>query len=457
MKICLIFPRFKYESGDPPLGIAYIASYLHKFSNVAIDVLDTTFDHSYKRIEGYFLTSKPDIVGVYLDTIMYNDALEVIRIAKKHDSFVIAGGPHPTILPKSIIKYADILVFGQAERPLLQIIENFRTKNFSHIPNIWYKKGKTIHKNKIEYEYGHLDKNPFPSRNLLCLNKYIERCHQFDSINPNIRATTMIISRGCPYNCSFCQPTLRRIFGSKFRIRSPDNTIEEILEIKQKYDIQAIFFHDDTLTVNKQWIIKFCEKIKNKKTGLIFGCNTRIDTINEDILQKMYAAGFRELHIGIESASQRILDEIYKKGINIEKVMDKIQSIKKMGFNTMCFFMIGAPTEKSNEIKETIRFACSLPTNEISVSITNPIPETELFFKMHKEYSISRNYGDFDYYSKRAYKSIGDEPSYEELKKFQRKFLCRFYASPKRWIYILKHISTRKGIKKMIIKLKRFR
>jgi len=458
MKISFIFPRFKYESGDPPLGVAYLASYIRKFSDSNIEILDTTFDHSFERVKTYFKKNKPDIVGVYLDTIMYNDAIKIIKEAKRYDCFIIAGGPHTTILPETLIDFVDAVIIGEAEKPMLKIIKNFDNKDFGSIKNIWYKKRNIIYRNKITYNNTDLDTYPFPSRDLLNMEKYIERCHQFDSINPKLRATTMVVSRGCPFSCSFCQPTLRKLFGKKFRIRSQENIIAEIKRIKKKYNLNAIFFHDDTLTANKNWVIQFCSKLKKANLDLIFGCNTRIDTVDKNLLEIMYNAGFRELHIGIESASQRIINDIYKKGINISTVKNILNIIRKIGFNTMCFFMIGAPTETKDDIKKTIKFACSLPTNEISVSITNPIPKTELHkIMLKKHYFISNDYIKFDYYSTRGfYRKNKDELGLEELKKLQKLFLLRFYCNPKRWIYILKHVSSKKGIKKMIMKLKRF-
>jgi len=458
MKITFIFPRFKYESGDPPLGIAYLASYVRKFSDASIDILDTTFDHSFNSIHDYLSQNKPDIVGIYLDTIMYNDALRIIQDVKKQGIFVVAGGPHATILPESLIQSVDIVIRGEAEKPFLKIISHFHLKRFENINNTWYKNGNKVIKNRSKYEYTDLDGFPFPSRDLLYMEKYIERCHQFDSLNPRLRATTTIVSRGCPFSCSFCQPTLKRMFGNNVRIRSPDNVITEIKELKRRYNIDAVFFHDDTLTANMTWMTKFCDQLRKANLNIILGCNTRADTIHNNLLKTMFDAGFRELHIGIESASQRILDNIYKKGIRIDKVKPIIKTIRTMGFNTMCFFMIGAPTETKHEIKETIRFACSLPTNEISVSITNPIPETDLYqIMLNKHYHMSKNYDDFDYYSgKGFYSSHKKELSYKELKKLQMLFLGRFYSNPKRWIYIWKHLSSRGGIKKMFIKLRRF-
>jgi anaerobic magnesium-protoporphyrin IX monomethyl ester cyclase len=456
MKIIFVFPRFRYESGDPPLGIAYLASYIKKNSDWEIGLCDATFHHSFGEVENYLDSNKPDIMGIYLDTVMYNDAIKIIRYARKKGIFIVAGGPHPTILPESLIEEVDVVILGEAEIPLKNIIRNYRSKSFGAIDNIWFKREGRVIKNKRVFQKDSLDGYPFPGRNLLEMDKYIRRCHQFDSINPKLKATTMIGSRGCLYNCSFCQPTLKNMFGSSVRIRSPENMVAEIRSLKNDYKIDAVFFHDDTLTADKRWMIKFCKVLEESDLGMIFGCNTRIDTIDDGLLKTMYNAGFRELHIGIESSSQMILDKVYKKGIQISSVRKTIAKIKAIGFNVMCFFMVGAPTETKKEISDTAKFASSLPIDEISVSITNPNPKTDLYRLMiDGNYAMSKNFSDFDYYGKQGFhKGL---VSLRDLKWCQRRMLFQFYASPKHWQYILKHITSMKGINKMLIKLKRFR
>ena len=197
----------------------------------------------------------------------------------------------------------------------------------------------------------------------------------------------------------------------------------------------------------------FCRKIRKNGLDILWGCNTRTDTINEKLMRVMHDAGLRKLHIGVESSSQRILNEIYHKGIKINNVRKTLSDAKRIGITTMTFFMLGAPTETREEIDQTIRFARSLNIEEATFSITSPIPGTKLYDYVKERYPISSNYDDFDYYGKRAFEG---EVSYNELRWLQKKGLLYFYTSPYRWNYIFKHLSSPKGIYKMLIKLKRF-
>ncbi len=452
MNICLVYPRLKYRSGDPPLGLAYIASHIRKTPHVDVSILDTTFKRSLKYVESFLAEQKPDIVGIYFDTIMFNDGLKISKIAKKMGIFVIAGGPHATVMPETLINDVDAIAIGEGEKIVKELIKNY--PNLRNVRGIWYKENGKIHKNPPQSRIKDLDSLEFPARDLLQMEKYIENWHSLDSVDVNLRGTTVMASRGCPFNCSFCQPTLRMLFGKVMRTRSPENVVKEIRQIKNQYDLDGIFFHDDTFTINRNWVMRFCDLLNKENLEILWGCNSRVDTIDKELMQVMYEAGLRELHLGVESGSQRILDEIYQKGIKVKDAREITKTAREVGVNTLCFFMMGAPTETEEEIWKTIDFACSLDTDEISVSITTPLPKTYLFNLVKENYSISENFSDFDYYSKRSFHD--DNLDDKRIKNLQKIALFKFYTSSKHLAYTFKHLTSIRGIRKMISKLRRF-
>lgn len=452
MKICLVFPRFKYKSGDPPLGIAYVASSLQN-SGVDVSILDTTFDTTFDDIEKHLKDSNPDIVGIYSDTPMFNDAVKVADISKQLGILTIAGGPHPTIMPETMIPHVDIVALGEGEETIVDIINNL--KNLKNVKGIWYKKNGKIIKNPIREPIKNIDRLNFPARHLLNMELYIKNWYYLDSVDPKLRGTNVVASRGCPFQCTYCQPTLKSIFGQKLKIRSPENVIEEIKQLKKDYNLDAIFFHDDTLTADKKWVKEFCELLKKENLGILWACNTRVDTIDEDLMREMHSAGLRGMHIGVESGSQRILNDVYRKGISLDKVKKVVEMAKKIGIHSLCFFMIGAPTETIEEINKTIKFAYPLKCDEATFSITSPLPCTCLYDMVKdKGYQLSTNFSDFDYYSKRAFQD--PKLPYKKLRYYQKKALLLFYLHPNRWGYIIKHITSIKGWEKIYIKTRRF-
>jgi anaerobic magnesium-protoporphyrin IX monomethyl ester cyclase len=457
IRVSLVFPRFEYKSGDPPLGIAYIASYLRANTRVEVNILDATFHQSHKQIRSSIELEKPDIVGIFTDTIMFSDAMKVAEYARDNDAFVVMGGPHVTVLPETVIDHVDVAVIGEGEYTFTEIVKRFKTSNFESIEGVWLKRKGSIKKNPRRSSKNRtLDEFPFPAFDLLEMDKYVEYWSYLDSVDTGLKGTTMITSRGCPFKCTYCQPTLDNVFGKKLLHRSPDNVVEEMRILKRMYEIDGIFFHDDTLTVDKKWLAEFCHILEKERLGLLWGCNSRIDTVNGEIMKMMNRAGLRNIHFGIESGVQRVLDKVYKKAIRLEDIKGVINEASKIGIHTLGFFMFGAPSETIEEIEATIELSRSLDLDEATFSITTPLIGTYLYemIKGDNRYTISDDYADFNYYKNRAF--AGDELSNKKLEYYQKKALFLFYTNPKRWNYVIKHLLSIKGLIKLFNKLRRF-
>ncbi len=459
MKVILVYPRFKYPSGDPPLGIMYIASFLkEKLSDVEVKILDTTFNPSLNFVKKYLKKENADVVGIYMMSLMYKDTLKIAEIAKNLGSKIIVGGPHAAVRPDSVIKdeAVDAVCIGEGEITFYEFTKNIKdNKTLKGVKGLWFKDNDRIIKNSPRGPIENLDNLPFPSWELIGVESYFKNWFQLDSVSPNLRGTNIMASRGCPFSCTYCQPTLRKVFGRKVRTRSPLNVVKELEMLVEKYNINAFMFDDDTLTVFKPWLKKFCSLLLKKNLNLLWGCNTRANTIDEEMMKEMKRAGLRKLFVGAESANQRILDNIYKKGIKVGDVKNLVDAASKLGIKTQVYFMLGAPTETKEEIKNTINFAVSLNADEATFSITTPLPETHLFEMMKKEgCELSENFEDYDYYKTKTY-SKADSLSQEELNKLKTRAFIKFYLSPQRLKRTIINLFHPKGLRKTILKLKR--
>ena len=456
LRVCLVFPRFKYISGDPPLGIAYIASYLkEKLPDVDMSIIDTTFERSLEIVRKSLEDINPDIVGIYLDTIMYTDGIRIARMAREKGAFVVAGGPHATMAYESVINYVDMVILGEGEKTFTHVVETFPDIEIKSLKGVVCKRDGKRFENKDLNLTEDIDTIPIPDRNLLDMDKYIREWNYLDSVKMGTKGTTMITSRGCPYRCTFCQPTLESIFGKKLRMRSPESVVEEMCYLKGRYSIGGIFFHDDTFTVNREWVLKFCDLVEDKGIRVLWGCNTRANTVDEKLLERMFEVGLRNIHLGIESGSQEILDKVYNKGIMLDDVRKVVDGANRLHINVLGFFMLGAPGESEEEINKTIRLANSLKLKEATFSITTPIPGTYLYDMVRKRgLHISDDFTDFDYYSKRSFS--GDNLTFTCLKTLQKKALFSFYTHPFRWGYVARHLVSPNGMKRLMRKVRRF-
>ncbi|HCD37877.1 MAG TPA: hypothetical protein DEQ77_03980 [Candidatus Omnitrophica bacterium] len=456
MKIALIFPRLKHENfGDPPLGLAYLAAYLKRVSNFKVSILDMAF-LSAAEVRGRLIKERPDMAGVYFSTPAYNIAIEAARAAKEAGCFVAAGGPHATVFPQSLEEEVDAIVIGEGEAAFAELALAYAAGNNPEaIGGIWFRdNGRTV-KNAPREPLLDLDILPYPERGLLEMERYIDNCQYFDCVDIKIRAATMISSRGCPFKCAYCQPTLNKLFGRNIRLRSPENIIAEIEELRSGYAVDAVYLHDDTLTFDRKWVEDLCRKLIIRVPGLIWGCNSRADLLDEGLLGLMRESGLSCLHIGAESASQRIIDEIYAKGIKLLDVRQAVAMAKRKNIRTMCFFMLGAPTETRREIENTISFARGLDLDEAVFNIASPMPGT-LLYETAKSlgYHISDRWEDFNYYSQKAYNNSG--LGGRQVKYLQLKALFMFYLSLYRLKYVLRHFYSLRGLRKLLRKIKRF-
>jgi len=433
MKVVLVFPRMKYVSGDPPLGLAYIAAYLRQNTDAEVHIIDATFHPSHDWVNSEIKRIQPDILGVYVDSIMYNDAVQIMKSARIICTpYIIAGGPHATVCPETLTPFATVIQ-GEGEHSLAEIVCRW-------MPVL--SRGSIIED---------LDTLPFPALDLVDLKRYMHNWHYLEGVAPGLLGTNMITSRGCPFDCTYCQPTLREIFGKKVRRRSPQNVVEEIDELVKRYGVQGIFFQDDTFTYDDKWLEEFCRLMASRTVK--WGCNTRADTINDSKLKLMKAAGCLSMHIGIEAHSDHIRNTIYKKRITLSAVERAVVLANSYGIQMCGFFILGAPTETRQEIEDTIAYSRTLGLTEASYSILSPLPHTHIYEMMKDRYNISNDFKDYDYYSGSAFQG---ELSFKELKRLRATALLRFYLRPCEIRYIMSHFSNRRSFRRMLNILGRF-
>jgi len=434
---------------NPPLGLLYLAAYLERYSNHQVEILDCQVEElDYKQIENKIKEKNPDAIGLTTMTFTLIDVLNIAKIAKKINSEIkiILGGPHVDIYPKETINqpHIDYLVLGEGEMPLKNLLDNINsTDNLHLIKSIVFKDNdKIINTGKAELNQD-LDSLPFPARHLTPYKKYSS---VLSKVNP---VTTMFTSRGCPYNCLFCD---RPNLGKIFRARSAKNVVNEMEECK-KMGIKEILIYDDTFTVNRQRVIDICLEIQKRNLHINWDVRARVDTVDKELLKMMKVSGCQRIHYGVEAGTQKILN-ILRKGITLKQAEKAFELSRKIGFETLAYFMIGSPTETKKDILKTIKFAKKLKPDFVHITITTPFPATDLY-RMGLEQKIWPN----DHWQKFAKNPRADfiPPvwekilSKEELISLNRKAYRAFYFRPK---YILEKLSQLTSLKELKTKSK---
>lgn len=433
----------------PPLGIMYIASYIKKAGKNEIEILDAQAEElNYSELEKEIIKRKPDIIGMTAMTFTIIDIIKTAKIAKKINPNIkiILGGPHVIIYPNETIniKEIDLLILGEGEMVINPLIDNINNLDaLEKIPGLVFKKNeKIINTGRAEF-IQNLDKLDFPARELTPYNKY------FWALSPYKPITTMFTSRGCPYNCLFCD---RPQLGKNFRARSAKNVVNE-METCEKLGIKEIFLYDDTFGADRQRVLDICsEKIK-RNLKIVWDIRTRVNTVDEEILKNLKKAGCQRIHYGVEAGTQKILN-ILRKGITIEMIENAFKLTKKIGIQTAAYFMIGSPKETKEDILKTIKFMKKINPDYVHITVTTPYPATDLYAMVLKEGD-----GSNDYWAKFAENPNPDfkppvwekELSRDELFYLLKKAYRSFYLRPS---YIAKRIIKLKSGDELMKKAK---
>ena len=407
----------------PPLGLAYLATCLEK-NNVDVSILDANAENLTPfQVARRVLTKKPKLVGISAVTNTISEAWEIAReIKKKKDIPIIFGGIHPTLLPEESLDkgYVDFVLRGEAEKTLTDFVLG---KDKTKIIGLSFKNGqKTIHNQTLPI-IKNLDLQPFPARHLLPLEKYITIGAK------RTPYATLISSRGCPYQCSFC--STRAIAGQNFRPRSAENVLAEIDQLVQDYGVREINILDDNFTLNPARVDKICRLLIKRGYDLLLknGNGVRLDSLTYPLLALMKKAGWYLLAFGIESGDQSILKKNLK-NLKLAKVRQVINWCRKLGIQTEGFFIFGLPGETPASIKKTINFAKSLALDEAQFNILTPFVGTKAREMIQKEGRILTNdWAFYNAWSAPVFELKGLSP--EEMLRKQKQAYRQFYLRPK--------------------------
>ncbi|MFX0023370.1 MAG: B12-binding domain-containing radical SAM protein [Candidatus Hermodarchaeota archaeon] len=369
----------------PPLGIAYIASYLKKY-NYDVSILDSkVLNLTTAETKDRILKEKPDIVGITSMTPIIKGALEAAKLVKEVSNNIITviGGPHISVFPKETLSYdfIDFGIYGEGEHTMLELVNSIHNgKDFSNITGLVYKRNKKVYINQPAL-VENLDELPFPSRDLLPVEKY----HCVISKKP---FTTMMTSRGCPFKCSFC---FKGPSDKKIRYRSANDVVNEIEHCIEKYKVKTIMFYDDTFNLNKNHVKNICNIMIERGIDVEWEAPARVDLVNEKILRLMKRAGCVRLRYGVESGNDEIL-ALMNKRITVRKVEEVFRTTKKNGIKTFAYFMIGYITEDEKTIRNTINFAKKIDPDWIMFNVVTPLPLTDLHELCVEKGKIGQNY-----------------------------------------------------------------
>lgn len=353
MKIALVNPKFPYKGRDKfPIGLAYIAAIAKKFGDVRIIDENVGYD-AIKEIEKF----APDIVGITSTTPSFSRAKEIAMFSKNSGAKVIIGGVHATFKPEEALSACDIVVRGEGEITFAELLSG---KELEKIKGISFKAGKKIIYTPQREFVENIDSLPFPEYELFPLKKY--------------EMMSLVTSRGCFYNCSYCCAT--RFWGMKVRFHSVERVIEEFRKIEE-LGFRLAKIHDSTFTLNRERVIEICKKLVEEKIDIRWSCETRADHLDREMLELMAKAGCNLICMGIDSADKDVLFK-NKRVFDLEYAKKVFSWCKEIGIKARAYVVFGLEGETEESVKKTLKYLSEIKPDQIMLSLATAYPGTEL-------------------------------------------------------------------------------
>lgn len=356
--------------GLPPLGLCYMATWLNN-NGYSAKILDFYLRSvSLKNLEVSIQENSPRLVGISTTTESYKCGIklagEIKRMSK--DIIVVMGGCHVTFEFSDALKrgMVDYVLRGEGEISIKELCD-YCLKDIGNVEDIdglsYYKDDQVISNRDRDF-IADLDMLPFPDRSLLELSQY--------SFPASIST-----SRGCPGRCIFCAASA--LAGGRYRMRSAENVVSEI-EYLQGLGCQRIQIVDDTMTASARRLNEILNLLIDKQINILWAAESRVDSVDKAVLEKMYAAGCRSLQFGVEAGNQGMLDSL-KKNITLEQVRNVFKWCAEVGIAPASCLIIGQPFDTPQTIEETINIGLELQElgAQIVFSISTPYPGTYMY------------------------------------------------------------------------------
>jgi anaerobic magnesium-protoporphyrin IX monomethyl ester cyclase len=374
----------------PPLNMLYLASFL-KIKGIDVTIYDQQVDQTPPaRLAEIVAERNPDLVGLTSYTPEIAHTLQMARAIKARtpEVPVVVGGAHVSATMGELFRHTDAIDFicyGEGEYTLEELARNIDNEEaWSQINGLIFPR-RTNGRPRSPGCPGDVVVTPARAREPdLNSLPYLDfsTIHGFDIDKygaPFVhggRAIAIMASRGCPFRCSFCGQDL--IHGRRVRFYAPGRLVAELQHHHDTLGVEHAQFKDSTFTVNKRWVREFCAELKAAGLGLHWGCNSRVDTIDEDLCRVMIDAGCTDVSIGIESGDQQTLDRM-QKDTRVGPALETMKMMQKQDVIVRASYMIGNPGETQAQARKTVGFAVKANALLTSFNLTCAIPGTELY------------------------------------------------------------------------------
>ncbi len=384
-----------------PLGTLYAAALMRE-NGYKVSLFDTMFVADPAEAIAAIEENKPDFFVIYDDgfnyltkmclTNMREAAFTMCKMAKARGCIVIVSSSDSTDRYEEYLNEgADFVIIGEAEQTLLELVNHIKAGEKDHtiIQGLAFINDNKTYKTLARPVLKELDSLPLPAWDLVDIEQYRQNWLK----NAGYFSINMSTTRGCPFKCNWCA---KPIYGNRYNSRSPENVIQELKLLKEKYPIDHIWFCDDIFGLKPGWVMAFAKLVQKENLRTRFKIQSRADLlVHEELVEALAASGCENVWIGAESGAQKILDAM-DKGITVEQIHTATKAMKKTGIKPSFFIQFGYPGEDKADIALTIKMINELLPFEIGISVSYPLPGTVFYDRVKKDLNKKTNWTDSD-------------------------------------------------------------
>lgn len=400
--------QWRAKQPYPPYGTLYAAALLRN-CGLSVTLFDTNLKHAAAEILPVLQAEKPRYLVIYDDgfnyltkmclTRMREAAFELAKYGKAQGCTVLVNSSDSSDhWEQYLSEGADVVVLGEGEMTLRELILTLESgqNDLSGIPGIAYRAPKNAGAPSTEPVLNakrpvlhDLDSLPDPAWDLVDMDAYRQlwaKHHGYFSLN---LATT----RGCPYKCNWCA---KPIYGNRYHARSPERVVAEIAQLMERYGVRHFWFADDIFGLKPGWVQRFRDLVLERGLQFQYKIQSRVDLLLQaDTIDALVASGLKQVWVGAESGSQKVLDAM-DKGTTVAEIQKSTRLLQQKGVEVCFFLQFGYLGETKADIEATVEMVETLLPHDIGISVSYPLPGTKFYDKVQNLLGAKQNWTDSD-------------------------------------------------------------